>query len=237
MRRVRRWLGLLLTTFVCACSDTRPYINPTYEAARTFPSSDAIRQRVLLIGDAGAPQPDGEPVLETLGRWASELPARTSVVFLGDNVYEHGVPADEAARRTALARLDAQVHVLRGSGARGLFVPGNHDWRSGLAGLRRQRDYVRSRAKRTDLLPLPGSPGPATVDLAGVRIVVLDTELWLQAAPAEKRQLAQKLQRALAAPGSQPVIVVGHHPIATHGSHGGFRDWRDHLFPSPASAR
>jgi hypothetical protein len=185
-----------------------------------------------LIGDAGAPDPAGEPVLKMLGRWASEIPDRTLVVFLGDNVYEHGVPVDESAKRSALARLDAQVHAVRTSGARGLFIPGNHDWRSGLEGVVRQRDYVRSRAKRTDLLPSPGCPGPVTVGkLAGVRLVVLDTQLWLRASRPEKERLASELQRAVAAPASEPVIVVGHHPIATHGSHGGFKDWEDHLLP------
>ncbi|HSH37704.1 MAG TPA: metallophosphoesterase, partial [Chthoniobacterales bacterium] len=217
---------------LAGCSDTRPYINSAYEPARTFPSVGTIRQRILLIGDAGAPDPSGEPVLETLADWASDIPSRTLVVFLGDNVYEEGVPADASAQRAALVRLDSQVDVLRRSGARGLFIPGNHDWRSGREGVVRQRDYVRSRAKRADLLPAAGSPGPITVDdLAGVGLVVLDTELWLRASPTEKAELASELQRAVAAPRSQPVIVVGHHPIATHGSHGGFRDWRDHLFP------
>ena len=230
--QMRLIVAFSLAAVLTACSDTRPYINPAYEPARSFPSGDAIRQRILLIGDAGAPRPEGEPVLQTLSRWASVTPTRTMVIFLGDNVYEHGVPADELGRRSALARLDAQLDVLRTSGARGLFIPGNHDWKSGLEGLVRQRDYVRSRAKRTSLLPRPGSPGPVTIDdLAGVRVVVLDTEMWLRASAAEKTQLASQLQRAVATAGSRHVIVAGHHPIATHGPHGGFRDWRDHLFP------
>lgn len=28
-----------------------------------------------------------------------------------------------------------------------------------------------------------------------------------------------------------PVVVAGHHPLATNGPHGGFYDWRAHLFP------
>ena len=29
-----------------------------------------------------------------------------------------------------------------------------------------------------------------------------------------------------------PVIVVGHHPLETYGPHGGFFDWKSHLFPA-----
>jgi len=217
-------LGIL--ALVAGCSDTRPYANPLYRQA------SAIRQRLLLIGDAGAPHPQGEPVLEALGQWAAVIPRRTLVIFLGDNIYEKGVPADEPGQRKALARLDAQVDVLRRSGARGLFIPGNHDWGSGLDGIRRQRDYVRSGARRTTLLPEPGAPGPVTIDdLAGVRVVALDTELWLRKSATETMPLEVELQRAVAGAGSRHVIVVGHHPIVSHGKHGGFLDWRYHLFP------
>jgi hypothetical protein len=223
-------IGIL--ALVAGCSDTRPYTNPLYRQASSFPPESAIRQRILLIGDAGAPHPQGEPVLGTLGRWAAAIPRRTMVVFLGDNIYEKGVPADEPAQSQALVRLDAQVAVLRRSGARGLFVPGNHDWGSGHDGMLRQRDYVRTRARRTDLLPAPGSPGPVTIDdLASVRVVALDTELWLRKSAAETRPLEAELQRALAGAGSKHVIVVGHHPIVSHGKHSGFLDWRYHLFP------
>lgn len=99
--KIGAMLGLLLIALTAGCSDTRPYINPTYAPASTVPPKDAIRQRILLIGDAGAPHPNGEPVLETLGRWASEIPSRTLLIFLGDNVYEHGVPAEESAKRVA----------------------------------------------------------------------------------------------------------------------------------------
>ena len=40
------------------------------------------------------------------------------------------------------------------------------------------------------------------------------------------------LQELLLEAGDREVIVVAHHPLASHGTAGGFYDWRDHLFPS-----
>ena len=105
-------------------------------------------------------------------------------------------------------------------------------------------------------LPTPGCPGPAKVDLEGVRIIVLDTQWWLHkhqkstemcVADEDKRLLQslephdaikvvkeiviKKLQEYVNTDRGGEVIVVAHHPLATHGLHGGFYTWQDHLFP------
>ena len=61
-------------------------------AKHARPEVDAVDHRILLIGDTGAPDPSGEPALETLSARVAEIPDRTTVVFLGDVVYETGMP-------------------------------------------------------------------------------------------------------------------------------------------------
>ena len=77
------------------------------------------------------------------------------------------------------------------------------------------------------------------MDLPGVRLIVLDTEWWLRHDSLRTDQCAQKnkdavttaLHRLVATAGERRVVLLGHHPFATHGSHGGFFTWKDHLFP------
>jgi hypothetical protein len=56
------------------------------------PAGSAVDHRLVLIGDAGDPDPDGEPTLRALEAHVRQMPERTTVVFLGDNVYETGMP-------------------------------------------------------------------------------------------------------------------------------------------------
>ena len=59
---------------------------------------DQIETTLFLIGDAGEPDPrePGSP-LDSLYAQASVAPQRTMIVFLGDNVYPGGIPAEGAA--------------------------------------------------------------------------------------------------------------------------------------------
>jgi hypothetical protein len=66
------------------------------------PEVHAIDERIVLIGDTGAPDPKGEPALETLSARVAEVPERTTVVFLGDVVYETGMPEPSALEDTAV---------------------------------------------------------------------------------------------------------------------------------------
>lgn len=268
---MRLTLLVLLGATAAACGLGEPYAALPFSVGGA--SEGSVDGRLLLVGDAGDANPDGEPVLDALAAEAARLPARTTVVFLGDNVYETGMPEHSAvegtpveeildetllnlyeSRRDAERRVKAQVRVLRESGARGIFVPGNHDWDQfgigGWARIREQERYLASLATPgTDVRMLPGGgcPGPALVDVGRrTRLVVLDTQWWLDDGekpgvgdnPTGCHELTEDavvaaLERAFAdaATAGRCVVVVAHHPLRSLGPHGGWIDPRWHLFP------
>ncbi|HYT62755.1 MAG TPA: metallophosphoesterase [Gemmatimonadales bacterium] len=214
-------------------------------------SPELVDVTLLLIGDAGAPAapPDSEPVLMAL-RAAAAAASHPFIVFLGDNVYPRGLPDSGAPDRPeAERRLTAQIAVLRATGARGMFVPGNHDWDKQAAGgwdaVRRQGRFIAAAGLR--LLPGDGCPGPAVVDVGqAVRIVALDTQWWLDdgpkpqdptsSCPADSRaEVIDSLRASLATAAERVVVVVAHHPLLSSGPHGGHFGWKDHLFPLRAA--
>src|SRR5262245_12429717 len=145
---------MVAIAIVAGCTHYAPYYRKGAERWAPWVADADVDYRLLLLGDAGDPNPDGEPVLLTLKQQVNRIPQRTTVVFLGDNIYERGMPlpsepvdpATEAVAETAaeVARviisdviqtrkeaeriINAQIDVVRGNGARAIFVPGNHDW-------------------------------------------------------------------------------------------------------------
>lgn len=215
------------------------------------PAVGEIEVTLLLVGDAGWAKAD-DPVLGRVTAHASERPDRTVVVFLGDNVYQDGLAAMGSPDRERGERiLKAQLRVGgksgagAGTGARLVFVPGNHDWdRSGPDGwedVLRQGRFLASNG--AELLPAGGCPGPSVVDVGSqVRIVALDTQWWLhgEAKPQDPTsecgvdseiEILDALGVALEAADSRQVVVVAHHPLASAGKHAGHFGWKDHIFP------
>jgi hypothetical protein len=199
-----------------------------------------IETTLFLIGDAGEPDPRqvGVP-LDSLTAQASAAPERTVIVFLGDNVYPAGIPAEGAAEwADARRRLDAQVKSIP-LGARGIFVPGNHDWADaqpfGLYSIRLEEQMIASLAqgRNVRLLPSNGCPGPASLDIGRLHLVLLDTQWWLHsfivkddksACPASTIGAVTAALREQVRPQGEGRItfVAAHHPLMTGGIHGGY---------------
>jgi hypothetical protein len=163
------------------------------------------------------------------------------IVFLGDNIYDNGMPLEGSPLRSEMeGRIHAQIDVIANSGAQGFFVAGNHDWYYGLPGLIRQSEYIQQSLGREDaFLPRAGCVGPVKVDVEHLRIIALDTDIWvnpeiepLADCPQKDLQASRTaLAEMLSTAEDRHVIVVAHHPLDTHGIHGGFYDWRYHIFP------
>ena len=217
---------------------------PRVTPERTDPGN--IETTVFFIGDAGEPDPRdiGAP-LESLTVQMLEAPQRSIVVFLGDNIYPEGIPEEGAAEfRDSRRRLAAQVLAVP-PGAKGIFLPGNHDWGNvtpyGLYSLRNQERMIAQLARGVNgasardarMLPGNGCPGPVTLDQGRLRLIMLDTQWWLH--PYIVRDSASQcrntmgdvtaeLRRQVKVPAERsPVVVVaGHHPLMTGGEHGGY---------------
>jgi Calcineurin-like phosphoesterase len=198
-----------------------------------------IETTLFLIGDAGEPDPrDVGAALDSLSAQARMSPENTLVVFLGDNVYPAGIPQQgQAEWADALRRLDAQIAAVP-QGARGIFVPGNHDWADagpyGLYSIRLQGQLIRERARGRDvaMLPANGCPGPATVERGRLRLILLDTHWWLHpyivrdsasACVTQPGAVTAALRDSIRATADERVLIAaGHHPLMTGGEHGGY---------------
>jgi hypothetical protein len=203
------------------------------------PAPAEIETTLFLIGDAGEPDPRhvGTP-LDSLAVQAAAAPERSIIVFLGDNVYPSGIPQEgHAEYADARRRLEAQVRSVP-RGARGIFLPGNHDWAAempfGLYSIRLQEQMIASLAQGRDVRMLPGNgcPGPFRLDAGRLQLVTLDTQWWLHdyivrddesncagglgAVTAELREQVRPDRP------DRVVIVAGHHPLMTGGEHGGY---------------
>jgi hypothetical protein len=215
--------------------------------SQVAPASD-VETTIYLIGDAGAPDLDREPVLEALASDAANIRDSAVIVFLGDNVYPRGLPAPNGEdREEGERRLRMQVNAVIAGNARGIFIPGNHDWDFAGEGRResvlRAEMFAESIGKgQVEFIPADGCPGPETVDVGRhIRLVLMDTQWWLFENPVEdvpaicasrsKERMLDALRSAVQGGGDRHVIVAGHHPIVTHGPHGGYFTARQHIFP------
>jgi hypothetical protein len=253
--KIITYAGFFLLTagsilFMTGCSLSSTYINKEYKNPFIEASTDEeIAERILLIGDAGQQSADvREPVLEALELQASRIPERTTVLFLGDNIYPYGLDEpDHKLRSISERRLMEQIKVVENSGAEGIFIPGNHDWDKGQKGgwnkIITQQEFIRDRGnERVRMLPVAGCPGPEVIDYGRVRLIIIDTQWWLHKHEKPNRQnsnckyatedeVLQGLDEALRTAEGRFCIVATHHPLDTHGPHGGHFNWKDHLFP------
>lgn len=234
---------LLLTSvgLLAACGGEAPPLPDVPPAPDT--EGDDVESVLLLFGDPGKARYLKFPILPKLAaeveHWSERLDSDSSVVAvaLGDIIYPDGMrdPGTEAWL-TDSVRVESQIDVVRGeqaraAGARLYFVAGNHDWglmehRVGTRHLKNLGRFVdRARVRggvHVDLVPEAGTGMPYVVDLADIRLVLLDTAWWIfDAEPHRKEEMVERLADAIATAGDREVVIAAHHPFATAGPHGG----------------
>jgi len=216
-----------------ACTPTQVRYEPSPSSASSSSAADAI---LFLVGDAGEVNPERADVLAHLSAQigdAARTPGRPVLVaFLGDNIYDQGLPTEPS--REDLQKLNGQVAALGDlSAVSGVFLPGNHDWANGAsvadgrAAVERQSAWIEQVRTGRDIrfLPDDGCPGPAGRELgASSYLVFIDTE-WLLRRPEQGCGTAdafyERLAAELRAHADKRLLILAHHPLVSGGPHGG----------------
>lgn len=209
--------------------------------------SDSLDVRLVLIGDAGDTYDGKHHIVEAV-RKTTPLDKKTTVLYLGDNIYSQGLPDEQYFKYlTKRNVLDTEIAIANGTPARVFFIPGNHDW--GMSGpdgweaIKRQQHYVDSRSgMNVKFYPEEGCPGPVEIPLSdNVTLIVFDSQWWIH--PYDKPgvesdcpyktkiEVLSQMEDLLSKNSKKLVILACHHPFKSKGIHGGYFTPKQYLFP------
>ena len=214
---------------------------------KSFAQSDTIQARIILIGDAGKLNYGRQPV-EDAARNLIPMDKKTTIIFLGNNLYNANLPEDfSTGYEKAGAILDSQINIAKGTDARVVFIPGNHDWmdggENGLENVRRQESYIDFLGNRNiKYIPSDGCPGPVKYDISkDVIIIFYDSQWFLQkgnkpgiesdCGVKTADQFYSALTDLINDNKDKLIIIAGHHTLKSYGVRGGYFTLKQHIFP------
>lgn len=212
----------------------------------TATAQDSIRHRIILVGDAG--EIDSAQRRAMRHAAGQVIEGRTTVLFLGDNIYPRGMPLnDYTAIGEARDILRSQYEPMRHAGARVFMIPGNHDWEksspNGLLKIQAQGNFINGQGDSLlRFVPPDGCPDPVAIPVSDRMVIIAyDSEWWLYPFAKyngdtdcdcrTKEDVIAKLDELFYIYRNKIIMLASHHPFRSYGVHGGRFTLKDHIFP------
>ncbi len=199
--------------------------------------SKSVTHSFFLIGDAGEPEIGESEIGKVVGVQTQTITSPSTVLFLGDNIYPSGLSAKGTISFEREKKiLQTQVDWVKGLSAKAVFLPGNHDWHhwgsDGVEYVIRQQQWIDSlKDENIMFFPKQGCAGPVELVLNDDLVfVILDTQWFLHQFDKGDEDICefnttQEVMTALSdifqRHYDKRILVAGHHPLITYGSHGG----------------
>tara|TARA_R110002126_G_scaffold72364_1_gene180880 strand:- start:39886 stop:43599 length:3714 start_codon:yes stop_codon:yes gene_type:complete len=241
---------LFITILIGACATVKMQVadNIIYKK----PNSEIVHS-FYLIGDAGnSALKEKDAALVLLEKEIQKANENSTLIFLGDNVYEKGIPKNvkkkkkKKAKKYKLAkhRLKVQYNIAKKFPGNTIFIPGNHDWYSGLDGLKRQEDLVEKALGKNTFLPENGCPLKKIEINDEINVIIVDSHWYVtnwdnhptinDACEIKTRQkFFDEFEGMVKKSQGKTTIIALHHPMFTNGPHGGYYSFKSHLKPTP----
>ena len=210
--------------------------NKTSKVAHTF----------YLIGDAGnSTLKKNSPALNYLEKHIDDATKNSTLLFLGDNVYETGIPKKKSKNYPlAKRRIEAQTDVAKKFKGNSIFIPGNHDWYNGLEGLKREEKLVEKALGKNSFLPENGCPLKKITISTNVVLIIVDTHWYVtnwnkhpkindNCEIKTRGKFFDEFKGLIKKARGKTTIIAMHHPMFTNGPHGGYYSLKSHLTPLP----
>lgn len=230
---------LFVLAFFSACATHKLQIAPNKKMLT--PDRKEIEHTFYLIGDAGnSKDRNGTLAIQALREELKTADQNGTLVFLGDNIYEKGLDGSQQSKD----RIDAQIALGELYKGRTLFIPGNHDWYSGLKALKKQEKRVEKALGKNSFLPENGCPLDKIDITDNIRLIVVDSHWYVtnwdkhptindDCEIKTRAKFFDEFKGMLKKAQGKTILVAVHHPMFTQGSHAGNYDFKSHMSPLP----
>ncbi|WP_422090244.1 metallophosphoesterase [Tenacibaculum ovolyticum] len=218
----------------------------TKEKTEKINSNKKIAHSFYLIGDAGNSNLGSvSPALAYLNKHISKADKNATLLFLGDNVYETGVPFKTSEQYPlAKHRIKAQTSIAKKFAGRSIFIPGNHDWYNGLDGLKREEKLVEKALGKNSFLPENGCPLKKVNISKDVVLIIVDTHWYVtnwdnhpkindNCEIKTRIKFFEEFKGLIKKARGKTTVIALHHPMFTNGPHGGYYSFKSHMKPLP----
>jgi hypothetical protein len=239
---------ILLVLALHSCATRRAQYGKNIEKEITQNTSDTSRiaHTFFLVGDAGNANEDkAQETLALLQKRLDNSNKKSTLVFLGDNIYPNGFPQNEYPIEQALAetKLTNQLKLAKNFKGRTIFIPGNHDWYSGIAGIERQSKFATKYLDDKKAFLPQNNCGLEELKIdKNITLVTIDSQWFLEdwnkyptinddCNIKTREHFFDELASVLNKNQDKTVILALHHPLMTNGSHGGQYALEKELFP------
>ncbi len=244
--RFKRFIILSVAIFLTKACAT---YEPQYKDGNVSGSSTAnkeIEHSFYLIGDAGNSPIDSESnALKAFKTALKSAKKNSTALFLGDNIYPNGfVGKEHEDRAFSEHQLKIQTEAVKDFKGNTIFIPGNHDWYSGLKGLKRQEKYIEDALGENTFLPENGCPIKKVNVSDNVVMIIIDTHWYLtnwdkhptindDCEIRTRTQFFDEFEGLVKKARGKTTLIAMHHPIYTNGPHGGQYSVKQHMGPLP----
>jgi len=229
-----------------ACATFEAQYKDEADKTNQLPNKE-VEKTFYLIGDAGkSPQGGMSTALTIFNKYTADKDTKKDyTIFLGDNIYPEGMPAEgEKGRAEAENGLNGQFMSLSNFKGKTLFIPGNHDWYSnGPEGLKDEEDFVEAALGAGTFQPENGCPLEDFDIGDNIKLIVIDTQWYLEdwnkhptinddCEIKTRERFFEELEGEFKKAQNRTIIVAMHHPMLTNGIHGGQFALTKHLYPT-----
>ncbi|MDL2143005.1 metallophosphoesterase [Flavobacterium tructae] len=239
-------IAVLLLTYSCATHKAQYGKNVSANETENATDTIKIAHTFYLVGDAGnADEEKAQQTLELLHQKLKKASKKSTLLFLGDNIYPKGFPAHNEGPEKTLAetKLTNQLKLTEGFKGKTIVIPGNHDWYNGIKGLELQAEFVTKYLNdKKAFLPRKSCAIEAVKIDSTTALVTIDSEWFLEdwnnhptindnCDIKTREDFFDELESVLNKNQEKTVILAIHHPLMSNGSHGGQYSLEKQLFP------
>ncbi|MDT0552490.1 metallophosphoesterase [Urechidicola vernalis] len=199
-----------------------------------------------FLGDGGLATPESfSRDFSILKQELATATSNTTLLFLGDNIYDHGMPEkSDPERKGAEKILDTQIALSENFNGQTIFIPGNHDYyNSGVKGLKREADYITKKmGNKNAFLPKNGCPIKKVELSEELELIIIDSQWYLEdwdknptmnsdCDITNRDDFFEEFEGLLKKAENKTVLIALHHPMFSNGPHGGQFTWKQQLYP------